>query len=60
MSHTLCAQELLNHNDIKAAIICAHVLNRGLSGMVNPLDGRQGEDQGCCAGMYNNTQHAFG
>ena len=32
-------QELLGHKDVRTAEIYTHVLNRGVRGVVSPLDG---------------------
>ncbi len=36
-------QELLGHADVKTAMICTHVLNRGGRGVLNPIDRERGE-----------------
>lgn len=32
-------QELLVHEDVKTAMVCTHVLNRGPAGVHGPIDG---------------------
>ena len=32
-------QELLGHSDVRATMICTHVLKRGAKDVVSPLDG---------------------